>query len=225
DDFVKKDFGTGLVKITPGHDPNDFLCGQRHGLPMINVLTDDAKINENGGKYAGLDRYAARDRVVEDLKALGLVDKIEPHDHRVGRSYRVKSVVEPRLRQQWFVRIGPLAKKALDAVQTGEIRIIPQSPYTDIYYNWMNNVRDWCISRQLWWGHRIPIWYRKDDPSRVICYDGVGEPPEVQAEPGEWFQDPDVLDTWFSSALWPASILGWPDKTKDLATWYPTSVL
>ncbi|MBX3728001.1 MAG: valine--tRNA ligase [Candidatus Sumerlaeia bacterium] len=225
DDFVKKDFGTGLVKITPGHDPNDFLCGVRHGLEMINVLTEDARINENGGRYAGLDRYEARERVVADLKALGLLEKVEEHDHRIGRGYRSKAVIEPRLSKQWFVRIKPLADKALAAVESGDIRIIPEHPWGDVYRHWMTNVRDWCISRQLWWGHRIPIWYRRDDPETIVCYDGEGLPPEVAAEPDAWFQDEDVLDTWFSSALWPASILGWPEKTRDLAAWYPTNVL
>ncbi|MCB2153529.1 valine--tRNA ligase [bacterium] len=225
DDFVKKDFGSGVVKITPGHDPNDFLCGQRHNLEMINVMTDDARINENGGKYEGLDRYEAREAIVRDFKELGLLEKIEEHDHRIGRGYRSKSVIEPRLSKQWFVKIKPLAEKALAAVQQKDIRIIPAHPYEDIYTNWMTNVRDWCISRQLWWGHRIPIWYRKDDPSVVVCYDGEGDPPEVAAEPDAWEQESDVLDTWFSSALWPAAVLGWPEETDDLKKWHPTNVL
>jgi len=225
DDFVKKDFGSGCVKITPGHDPNDFLCGMRHNLPMINVMTDRAAINDNGYAYKGLDRYEARERVVADLQKLGLIDRIEPHTHRIGRGYRSKAVVEPRLSKQWFVKIGPLAEKARAAVADGRVSIFPRDPWTGIYMHWMDNVRDWCISRQLWWGHRIPIWYRKDDPSVMICHDGDGEPAEVAANPGAWFQDNDVLDTWFSSALWPASILGWPEKTADLRTWYPTNVL
>ena len=225
DDFVKKDFGTGMVKITPAHDPNDFLMGQRHGLPMINVMTDDAKMNNLAGKFAGMDRYEARKAIVEEFKALGLLEKVEPHPMRIGRGYRSKAVIEPRLSKQWFVKIAPLAAQAKAAVESGEIRILPQTPWEGIYFNWMNNVRDWCISRQLWWGHRIPIWYKKSDPSVMICFDGEGLPAEVAGAPNEWVQDEDVLDTWFSSALWPASILGWPDETEDLKRWYPTSVL
>lgn len=225
DDFVKKEFGTGMVKITPAHDPNDFLMGQRHQLPMINVMTDDARMNELAGKYQGLERYEARKAIVDDLKALGLLEKVEPHPMRIGRGYRSKAVVEPRLSKQWFVKIAPLAAKAKAAVESGDIRILPETPWEGIYFNWMNNVRDWCISRQLWWGHRIPIWYKKDNPEIMVCHDGEGLPAEVAANPDAWVQDPDVLDTWFSSALWPASILGWPDNTPDLQTWYPTNVL
>ena len=224
DDFVKKEFGTGMVKVTPAHDPNDFQMGLRHNLESINIFTENARVNENGGKYEGLDRYEARKRVVEDLKAEGLLEKVEPHLHRVGRGYRSKSIIEPRLSLQWFVKIEPLAQMAREAVRTGQIRIVPKS-WENTYFAWMDNVRDWCISRQLWWGHRIPIWMYKEDPSRMICYDGEGVPPEVRTSPDAWEQDPDVLDTWFSSALWPFSTLGWPNQTPDLRKFYPTSVL
>lgn len=225
DDFVKKEFGSGMVKITPAHDPNDFACGQRHDLEVINIFTENAVVNENAPEaYRGLDRYAAREKVVEDLKALGLIEKIEKHPHRVGRGYRSKAIVEPRVSDQWFVRVGPLAKMATEAVREGETRIIPKSQ-ENTYFAWMENLRDWCISRQLWWGHRIPIWYRRDNPGEMICWDGEGLPPEVAATPEAWEQDPDVLDTWFSSALWPFSVLGWPEKTADMEKFFPTSVL
>jgi valyl-tRNA synthetase len=224
DDFVDREFGTGMVKVTPAHDPNDFECGRRHDLEMINILTEDGHINENGGKYSGLDIMTARERVVEDLTAIGLIEKVEPHTHRVGRSYRSKAIVEPYLSEQWFVRMRPLAERAAEAVRSGRIRLIPKT-HEGVYFHWMDNVRDWCISRQLWWGHRIPIWYRRDDPSQMLCFEGEGDPPEVAADPDAWEQDPDVLDTWFSSWLWPMSTLGWPEETEDLRLHYPTSVL
>jgi len=224
DDFVKKDFGTGMVKVTPAHDPNDFMMGLRNNLEQINILTEDAKINENGGAYCGLGRYEARDRVVHDMKQLGLLERVEPHQHRIGRGYRSKSVVEPRLSLQWFVKIEPLAEMARKVVREGRVRIVPKT-WENTYFAWMDNVRDWCISRQLWWGHRIPIWYKKDDPDALICHDGLGVPPEVEKDPNAWRQDTDVLDTWFSSALWPFSTLGWPQKTPELKKFYPTTVL
>ncbi len=224
DDFVDREFGTGMVKITPAHDPNDFECGRRHDLEMINILTEDAHINENGGAYAGMDLTEARRRVVEDLEKLDLIEKVEPHTHRIGRSYRSKAIVEPYLSEQWFVKMRPLAERAAEAVRSGDIRLTPKTFEAD-YFHWMDNVRDWCISRQLWWGHRIPIWYRKDDRAQMICWEGEGEPPEVAADPDAWEQDPDVLDTWFSSWLWPFSTLGWPEETADLQKFYPTSVL
>ncbi len=224
DGFVKTEFGTGMVKITPAHDPNDFDCGRRLGLEMPNIFTDDAKLNEIGGEFAGLDRFEARRQVIDRLKSLGLLLRTEQYATRVGRSYRSKAIIEPRLSEQWFVRMRPMAEKALDAVRKGDLRIVPDT-YLGVWNHWMENVRDWCISRQLWWGHRIPIWYRVDDPSQHICWDGEGDPPEVLREPNAWRQDTDVLDTWFSSALWPFSVMGWPTDTADLRRYYPTSVL
>jgi len=225
DDFVKKDFGSGMVKITPAHDPNDFACGQRHGLILINIFTDDARLNESAPEdYRGLDRYDARERIVADLKAAGLLERIEKHPHRVGRGYRSKAIVEPRISDQWFVKVAPLAERAVRAVRDGEIRIAPKHQ-ENTFFAWMENLRDWCISRQLWWGHRIPIWHAKDGSGTMICWDGDGVPPEVAANPAAWEQDNDVLDTWFSSGLWPFSTMGWPEKTADLRTYFPTSVL
>ena len=224
DHHVDPAFGTGMVKITPAHDPNDYRMGMDHDLPCINILTPDGFINENGGPFKGLSREEARAAVVKQMEALGLLEKVERHTLRVGVSYRSKAVIEPYLSMQWFVQMEPFKPKLQQAVTDGKVKILPKT-WETTYFHWVDNLRDWCISRQLWWGHRIPVWYRKDNPEHMICYDGEGVPPEVAREPEMWEQDPDVLDTWFSSALWPFSTLGWPDKTPELTKFYPTSVL
>ncbi|MDD4461587.1 MAG: valine--tRNA ligase [Eubacteriales bacterium] len=222
DPYVDREFGTGVVKITPAHDPNDFEVGQRHDLPTINIMTDDAHINEKGGVYAGLERQEARRRVVADLEKEGLLLKTEPHRHNVGTCYRCHTVVEPRLSFQWFVRMKPLAEPAIEAVRAGETRFVPER-FEKIYFNWMENIRDWCISRQLWWGHRIPAWYCDDCGEVAVSRAAPSTCPSCGS--ARLRQDEDTLDTWFSSALWPFSTLGWPEKTVDLAYFYPTSVL
>jgi valyl-tRNA synthetase len=224
DRHVDPTFGTGMVKITPAHDRNDYEMAQRHDLPMINIMTPDARINENGGKFCGLSMEEARGAVVKELEKLKLVEKIEPHQHRAGISYRSKAVIEPYLSKQWFVRMDGFKKTLIDAVKEKKVHLIPPQ-WENTYFHWIDNLRDWCISRQLWWGHRIPIWYRKSNPEEMICYDGPDVPPEVKAQPDEWTQDEDVLDTWFSSALWPFSVLGWPEKTDDLKKFYPNATL
>lgn len=224
DHLVDPAFGTGAVKITPAHDPNDYAVGLTHQLPFINIMTPDGRINQNGGVYEGLTMEEAREKVVSDLKALGLLTKITPHLNRVGVSYRSKAVIEPYLSKQWFVKMGEFGKQLRNVVEKGKVNIIPKN-WENTYFHWINNLRDWCISRQLWWGHRIPIWYSKSDSERLICYDGEGLPPEVIAHPDEWVQEDDVLDTWFSSALWPFATLGWPEKTPELEKFYPNSVL
>ena len=222
DEYVEMDFGTGVVKITPAHDPNDFEVGLRHNLPVINVMTDEAVINENGGKYVGMDRYSARKAVVNDLEELGLLVKVEPMKHNVGSCYRCNSIVEPRISKQWFVKMEPLAKPAVEAVKKGEIKLIP-ARFEKTYYNWMENIKDWCISRQLWWGHRIPAWYCEDCGEVIVSKTTPKTCPKCQST--NLKQDEDTLDTWFSSALWPFSTLGWPDDNIDLKYFYPTSTL
>ncbi len=222
DDYVDVDFGTGVVKITPAHDPNDFQVGLRHNLPVINVMTDDAKIVEDYPKYAGMDRYEAREAIVKDLDEGGFLVKIEKHDHNVGTCYRCHSTVEPRVSKQWFVKMDELAGPAIECVKSGKTKFVPER-FNKIYYHWMENIRDWCISRQLWWGHRIPAYYC-DECGEVTV---AKEMPEKCPKCGctHLHQDEDTLDTWFSSALWPFSTLGWPDKTPELDYYFPTNTL
>ncbi len=222
DSYVEMDFGTGVVKITPAHDPNDFEVGLRHNLEIINVMTDDAKIVEGYGKYSGLDRYEARKEIVKDLKEGGYLVKIEDTDHNVGTCYRCHTTVEPRISKQWFVKMEPLAKPAVEAVKSGEIKFIPKR-YEKTYYNWMENIKDWCISRQLWWGHRIPAWYCDDCGEVIVSKEAPAACPKCNSK--KLRQDEDTLDTWFSSALWPFSTLGWPNETEDLKYFYPTDTL
>jgi valyl-tRNA synthetase len=230
DDYVDREFGTGIVKITPAHDPNDFLVGKRHGLAEINIMTDDAHMNELAGeKYCGMDRWECRKAIVDDLEAGGYLDHIEDIDNQVGHCYRCHETVESRLSKQWFVKMKPLAEPAIAAVKSGEVKFVPER-WSKIYFNWMENIQDWCISRQLWWGHRIPAYYLGDD---VFVAETAEEAlAQAKAKTGnsaltlaDLEQDPDVLDTWFSSWLWPFSTLGWPEKTKDLEYYYPTTDL
>jgi len=222
DEYVDKEFGTGAVKITPAHDPNDFEVGLRHNLPQINVMTPEAKINENGGKYCGLDRMEARRQVVKDLEELGLLVKVEPHTHAVGECYRCSTIIEPRVSKQWFVKMKPLAEPAIEVVRQGKLQFVPDR-FAKIYIGWLENIRDWCISRQLWWGHRIPVWYCQDCGQEICELEDPTTCPLCGS--ANLVQDPDVLDTWFSSALWPFSTMGWPEHTEDLRHFYPTSVL
>ena len=222
DEYVEKEFGTGCVKVTPSHDPNDFEIGKRHNLEQILILDNDAKINENGGKYKGLDRYAARKQIVDDLEAGGFLVKVEDYSHSVGNCYRCSTTVEPMTSKQWFVSMEPLAKPAIAAVREGGVEFVPDR-FSKIYINWMENVRDWCISRQLWWGHRIPAFYCQDCGEVTVSREDLTVCPKCGSKNVE--QDPDVLDTWFSSALWPFATLGWPKKNPDLDYFYPTSVL
>ncbi len=222
DSYVDMEFGTGVVKITPAHDPNDFEVGKRHNLPQINILNDDATINENGGEFKGMDRYEARKAIVARLDEMGLLVRVEEHTHNVGTHDRCGATIEPMIKKQWFVKMDELIKPAVRAVQNGEIRLIPER-MEKIYYNWTDHIRDWCISRQLWWGHRIPAYYCDACGETVVAR----EMPAVCPKCGgvHFTQDPDTLDTWFSSALWPFSTLGWPDRTEDLKYFYPTDVL
>lgn len=221
DDYVEMDFGTGVVKITPAHDPNDFEVGLRHNLPVINVMTDDAKITEDYPQYAGMDRYEARKAIVADLEAEGALVKIEDYSHNVGTCYRCATTVEPRVSKQWFVKMKPLAGPAIDAVKNGDTQFVPPH-FEKTYFHWLENIRDWCISRQLWWGHQIPAFYCDDCGETVVTQENTAVCPKC-GKPMR--QDPDTLDTWFSSALWPFSTLGWPDKTPEMDYFYPTNVL
>ena len=222
DDAVDTSFGTGALKITPAHDPTDFEVAQRHNLPLVNILNPDATMNENAGPYQGLERFACRDKVLADLEDKKLLEKIEPYAHSVGHCGRCQTMIEPRVSLQWFVRTQPLAKAAIEAVKDGRIKIIPEH-FTKIYFDWMENIKDWCISRQLRWGHRIPVWYCQDCGKLTASVD---EPTVcIHCGSKQIVQDPDVLDTWFSSALWPHSTLGWPEDTDDLRYFYPGSVM
>jgi len=219
---VDREFGTGAVKVTPAHDPNDFEIGRRHNLPEIDVMTDDAKMSAAAGPYAGLDRFEARKRIVADLEAAGLLEKVTDHTHAVGACDRCGTIIEPRASTQWFVKMKPLAEPAIAAVERGDVEIVPENRRTE-YFEWMRNIRDWCISRQLWWGHRIPAWYCDDCKEITVAR----QKPTKCAKCGsaKLTQDPDVLETWFSSALWPFSTMGWPDDTPDYRKYYPTSLL
>lgn len=221
DDYVDMEFGTGVVKITPAHDPNDFEVGKRHDLPIINVMTDDAKIIADYPDYAGMDRYEARKKIVEDLDKGGFLVRVEDHEHNVGTCYRCGTTVEPKVSTQWFVKMKPLAQPAIDAVKNGETKFVPER-FDKIYYHWLENIRDWCISRQIWWGHQIPAFYCDDCGEMVVTKESSAVCPKC-GKPMR--QDPDTLDTWFSSALWPFSTLGWPDNTEDLKYFYPTNTL
>jgi valyl-tRNA synthetase len=221
DEFVDSSFGTGAVKVTPAHDPNDFEIAQRHKLPFVRIMTGDAKMTEEAGPYIGQDRFECRKNVLSDLEDLGHIEKVTDHELAIGHCYRCKTIVEPYLSKQWFVKIKPLAEEAISAVKDGRIKIIPAG-WENSYFDWMENIKDWCISRQIWWGHRIPVWYCRKCHEIIVSRE---TPEKCHCGNDELRQDEDVLDTWFSSALWPFSTLGWPDKTDDLKTFYPTSVL
>jgi valyl-tRNA synthetase len=222
DKYVDREFGTGALKITPAHDPNDFEIGKAHQLERIRVIDEDGRMNELAGLYQGMERFECRDRILEDLNRSGLLEKTEPYRHAVGHCYRCKTMIEPLLSKQWFVKVGPLAEKAIAAVKNGDTRIVP-SNWEGVYYEWMNNIKDWCISRQIWWGHRIPAWYCQRCGEAIVAKEEPRICPSCKSKGLR--QEEDVLDTWFSSALWPFSTLGWPDSTDELKTFYPTSVL
>ncbi len=222
DEYVDKDFGTGAVKITPAHDPNDFEVGKRHGLEEINILNDDATINENGGKYAGMDRYEARDAIVKDLDDAGYLVKVVPHTHNVGTHDRCGTTVEPMIKEQWFVRMDELAKPAIEAIEKGELTFVPER-FNKVYLHWLENIKDWCISRQIWWGHRIPAYYCDECGEVVVGHEAPDRCPKCGCT--LFTQDEDTLDTWFSSALWPFSVMGWPEDTDEYEYFYPTDVL
>ena len=222
DDAVDASFGTGALKITPAHDPTDFEVAQRRGLPLVDIMNPDATMNENAGPYQGLERFACRDKVLADLKERGLLEKVEPYSHSVGHCGRCQTMIEPKVSLQWFVRTEPLAKAAIEVVREGRVAVIPER-FAKIYFDWMANIRDWCISRQLWWGHRIPVWYCQGCAETIASVDDPAAC--VHCGSKEIIQDPDVLDTWFSSALWPHSTLGWPEDTDDLRYFYPGSVM
>ena len=222
DDYVDREFGTGALKITPGHDPNDYAIGQRHGLEMISMLDREARVTAVGGVYAGLDRFACRKKLWEDMRAAGLVIKEEPYTLKVPRSQRGGEIVEPMISTQWFVTIQPMADAALEAVRDGRIKIVPER-FTKVYYNWLENIQDWCISRQLWWGHRIPVWYCSDCSEMIVARDDPSTCPKCGGSHLQ--QDEDVLDTWFSSGLWPFSTLGWPEATPDFKYFYPNAMM
>lgn len=224
DDHVDPTFGTGVVKITPAHDHDDYLMGIRHNLPMINIMTSNGKVNQNGLQFAGMTMQEAREAVTKAMQELGFYVKAVPHLNRVGVSYRSKAVIEPHLSKQWFVRISAFKDQLKEIVRSGKTKLNP-SHWNATYFHWIDNLHDWCISRQLWWGHRIPIWYNRHDKEKIICHAGDDLPEEVKKAPNDWEQDPDVLDTWFSSSLWPSATLGWPDNTIELKKYYPNSTL
>lgn len=224
DHYVDPEFGTGVVKITPAHDPNDYEIGLRHNLAMINIMTPDGNINHNGGSYEGLSMQDAREKIVEKLKELNLLVKVEPYTHRVGTSYRSKAVIQPYLSKQWFIKMSTFKTRLKEAVVSNKVTLHPKN-WENTYFHWIDNLRDWCISRQLWWGHQIPVWHNINDPEKMICHIEDGIPEEVEKNPNEWKKDPDVLDTWFSSALWPFSTLGWPQNSDELKKFYPNSLL
>lgn len=222
DEYVDREFGTGAVKITPAHDPNDFEMGLRHELPSVNIMDREGRLNENAGKYQGLERFEARKKIVQDLEELGVLLKTEDHHHAVGECYRCATIIEPMVSKQWFVKMKPLAEPAMEVAKNGQMVFVPER-FTKIYLGWLENIRDWCISRQLWWGHRIPVWYCEDCGAEICAKEDPKACPKCGSAKIE--QDPDVLDTWFSSGLWPFSTMGWPEKTPELQAFYPTSVL